>query len=402
MVPSMPSPRSRVKVARRMHKALGGLTATALARMDRDMPWFRDLSAEQRSWVGMVVHAGIRSFIAWYRDPRTNPALQSEVFGPVPRSFAGVVTLQQTVAMIRLTIEVVEENIDEHIDSEDVPGVEAAVLRYGRELAFATAEIYARAAEMRGAWDARLEALLVDSVMRAEAQDAVLTRAGALGWSERRNVAVVVGAVPARPRGGATRATIFDDVRRSARLADMEALCAVQGERLVVVLSEVDDPDKAAAVVEPYFGDGPVVVGPVVAGLPLAHVSARAAVSGLRAAPGWPAAPRPVSSEDLLPERALDGDQTARSELVAEVYAPLRDAGVSTLRTVAAVLEQGGSVEGAARALFVHPNTVRYRLRRATDATGLPVGDPRHGYTLRVALTLGRLSVEQETDDDGL
>jgi sugar diacid utilization regulator len=386
-----------------MQKALGGLTSTALARMERDMPWFRELSAEQRSWVGMVVHAGMRSFIAWYRDPRTNPALESEVFGPAPRSFAGIVTLQQTVAMIRLTIDVVEENIDEHLAAEDVAGVEAAVLRYGRELAFATADIYARAAEMRGAWDARLEALLVDSVMRAETEDAVLTRAGALGWSERSNVAVVVGAVPLRPpRGAASRATVFDDVRRSARLAEMDALCAVQGDRLVVVLDDVTEPDKAAAVVEPYFGDGPVVVGPVVADLALAHVSAQAAVAGLRAAPGWPGAPRPVSADDLLPERALDGDERARQELVTDVYAPLRDAGGATLRTVAAFLDHGASVEGAARALFVHPNTVRYRLRRATDATGLRSGDPRHGYTLRVALTLGRLSAEEERDDGGL
>jgi DNA-binding PucR family transcriptional regulator len=109
-----------------------------------------------------------------------------------------------------------------------------------------------------------------------------------------------------------------------------------------------------------------------------------------------------VSSEDLLPERALDGDEAARQELVSDVYAPLRDAGASTLRTVAAFLDQGGSVEGAARVLFVHPNTVRYRLRRATEATGLSVGDPRHGYTLRVALTLGRLSVAEETQDDDL
>ena len=49
----------------------------------------------------------------------------------------------------------------------------AAVLRYAREVAFATAEVYARAAEVRGAWDARLEALVVDSVLRAETDEAV-------------------------------------------------------------------------------------------------------------------------------------------------------------------------------------------------------------------------------------
>ena len=42
--------------------------------------------------------------------------------------------------------------------------------------------------------------------------------------------------------------------------------------------------------------------------------------------------------------------------------------------------------------MYIHANTVRYRLRRAADITGLSASDPRHAYTYRVALTLGRLS----------
>jgi DNA-binding PucR family transcriptional regulator len=39
----------------------------------------------------------------------------------------------------------------------------------------------------------------------------------------------------------------------------------------------------------------------------------------------------------------------------------------------------------------VHPNTVRYRLRRVLDLTGLAPNDARHAFTLRIALVLGRL-----------
>jgi DNA-binding PucR family transcriptional regulator len=42
--------------------------------------------------------------------------------------------------------------------------------------------------------------------------------------------------------------------------------------------------------------------------------------------------------------------------------------------------------------LFVHPNTVRYRLRRVGDIVGLLPADPRHAFTLRLALALGRLA----------
>jgi len=144
--------------------------------------------------------------------------------------------------------------------------------------------------------------------------------------------------------------------------------------------------------VAPHFGEGPVVVGPVVPDLVRASISARAATAGLRAAAGWPEAPRPVTSDDLLPERALSGDGHARRQLVQEVFVPLAEAGAPTLETVSEFFEHGGSIEGTARAIFVHPNTVRYRLRRAAEVTGLTPADPRDGYTYRVALTLGRLA----------
>jgi len=69
---------------------------------------------------------------------------------------------------------------------------------------------------------------------------------------------------------------------------------------------------------------------------------------------------------------------------------------------VSAYLDHGGSVEGTARAMFVHANTVRYRLKRAAEATGLSVNDPRHSYTYRVALTLGRLSPPETPSSEDL
>ncbi len=293
-----------------------------MARMEQDMPWFRELSAEERSWVGLIVQAGIRGFVDWFRTGETAlPAgspLASAVFGAAPRALTGVISLQQTVALIRLSIGVVESHVDEFLAPEDLDAVHGAVLLYGREVAFATAEVYARAAEVRGAWDARLEALVVDSVLRSEPDEAVLSRASALGWAGRGGVTVVLGAVPARR----TETDIFDGVRRDARAAGMDALCATQGDRLVVVLGGVGDPHKAAEVVADRFGPGPVVVGPVTDDLSAAHLSARAALSAHRAASGWPEAPRPVHSDDLLPERVLAGDGHARRHLVDEVFLP--------------------------------------------------------------------------------
>ncbi len=365
-----------------------------MARMESDMPWFRELSAEDRSWVGVIVQAGIRGFVDWYRlAGRDQPApggteMVAAVFGVAPRALAGVINLQQTVDLVRLSIEVVESNVEELLEPADAADVRAAVLRYAREVAFATAEVYARAAEQRGAWDARLEALVVDAVLRSEPDETLLSRASALGWAGRGDVAVVLGAIAADRSDTDT----FDEVRRSARAAGMDALCAVQGDRLVVVLGGVDDPRAAGEAVADHFGDGPVVVGPVASDLGQAHVSARAALSALRAAPGWPAAPRPVRSSDLLAERALAGDGHARRHLVEEVYLPLLHARGTLIETLTAYFERGSSLEAAARALFVHPNTVRYRLRQVADLTALAPTDARDAFTLEIALVLGRQS----------
>lgn len=120
--------------------------------------------------------------------------------------------------------------------------------------------------------------------------------------------------------------------------------------------------------------------------------SVRAAVNGLRAATAWPDAPRPVLAEDLLPERALDGDTDARRKLVDDVYRPLRGSGSPLLDTLSVYLEHASSLEATARMLFVHPNTVRYRLSRVADLTGFTPSDGRGSFVLRVAVTLGRLA----------
>lgn len=388
------APEEQARVAAALARASGAMSTAATARMDRDMRWFSQLSAQDRSWVGLIVHAGIRNFVEWLRTSAGDPgrddldghALAAAVFGAAPRELAGVITLRQTVDLIRLSIDVVESAIDDLVPAEDAEIAHRAVLRYGREVAFATAEVYARAAESRGAWDTRLEALVVDAVLRAEPDESLLSRAGALGWNALGGVAVVVGAVP----DGRSDTDVFEGVRRAARAAGIDALCATQGQRLVVVLGGIEEALDGAQVVVDFFGPGPVVVGPVMAGLGAAHASARAALSGHRASPGWPAAPRPVRSVDLVAERALAGDERARRHLVEVVHAALDVPRGALAETLASWFEAGHSTEAAARALFVHPNTVRYRLRQVAEATGLAPTTPHDGFILQVALALGR------------
>ena len=321
--------------------------------------------------------------------------LASSVFGAAPRALAGVINLQQTVDLVRLSIEVVESNIDDIVEPEDAADVHAAVLRYAREVAFATAEVYARAAEVRGAWDARLEALVVDAVLRAETDEAVLSRASALGWSAPGEVAVVLGAVPGRADATPTSSTRYDASPgprgwtrcappRASGWSWCSAASATRTRRRRRWSSS------SATVRSSSARSRRASAGPTSRPAPRCRRTGRP--------PAGPTRRDRCSSDDLLPERALAGDGHARRHLVEEIYLPLVRAKGTLIETLAAYFEHGSSLEGAARALFVHPNTVRYRLRQVAELTGYTPTMPRHAFTLEIALVLGRQSGRTDAD----
>ena len=327
---------------------MGTLATAAIARMDEDLPWYRAMPAENRSWVNLVAQAGVAAFVDWFRQPDAPQAISADVFGTAPRELTRTVTLQQTVELVRLVIAVVEEQI-EQIAPGDEAEVREAVLRYSREIAFAAAQVYAEAAEARGAWDARLESLVVDALLRGEGDDSLRSRAAALGWGSHETVVVVVGQAPdAEPE------TVVDNIRRAAKAHHLDVLTGVQGDRLVAILGGSLEPVRAIKHLVAHFGPGPVVVGPTVPDLLAAGESATAAVAGLMAAPAWPDAPRPVPADDLLPERALAGDELARARLVQDIYRPAavqRDGpGRDAVGVPRADLLAGGDRPGALRA----------------------------------------------------
>ncbi len=184
--------------------------------------------------------------------------------------------------------------------------------------------------------------------------------------------------------------TGLDSLRTGSRLRGWSVLTGEAGGGLLVLVGGHGSPDAALEQVHGLLPDGPVVVGPCVADLASASACVAEALAGLSAVSAWPQAPRPVAASALLAERVVLGDATARARLLAEVHRPLAEAGGDLLRTVTAFLDGGGSVEGTGRALFLHANTVRYRLRKVVDTIGYDVTTPRDAQVVRIALVLGR------------
>jgi hypothetical protein len=386
-------PRGNAGTQQNIERSSATLSTAANKHMDTHYDWYRELSAEDRSWVGLVAQAGIAAFTAWYQNPRDTPALSIDVFGTAPRELTRSISLVQTLDLVRSVVDVVEDDVAVLAAPGDEQNLREAVLRYSREVAFAAAQVYAGAAEARGAWDARLESLVVDAVLRGEADDSMQSQASALGWGSVTNVAVVAGMSPS---GNA--AEVVELIRGAVSRLKVESLAVVQGQRLVVILGGQKDPIPTVRALAQYFGDGPIVIGPTVPHLFAAGRSARAALSGLFAARAWPDAPRPVLADELLIERVLAGDATARRAMIDRIYRPLSAAGKALFETATAYLDGGGVLESTARVLFVHPNTVRYRLGRISVVTGYDLSQPREALTVRLALAVGRLALSPQRE----
>ena len=371
----------------------GELNTQTITRLDDTLPWYGNMPPSRRSAVGLVAQTGMSSFIQWYEDPRSTPWIASDVFSSAPRELLRSISLQETLQLIRVVVSVVEDRVAPRSES-----LREAVLHYSRDVAFAAADVYARAAEARGLWDARLEALVVDSILTGESDDELPSRIAALGWHGEGEAAVLVGT--------AERFVDVDQLRRSARHAGADVLIGLQGTRLVLVLGRTDAPlrEPGQPAAEPLsfleiaqrladgFSDGPLVLGPTVENLVDASRSARAALAGVAVARSWRNAPRPVAADDLLPERALAGDGLARRTLIEQIYEPLAAHSGELLETLWCYLDNGRSLEATARELFVHPNTVRYRLKKVSEVIGWNATGAREALILQSALIAGSIA----------
>jgi hypothetical protein len=383
------APKTKAQTLAWLRTISGELSTATLKRLEETLPWYGEMPPGRRSAVGLVAQAGISSFISWFDDPKSTPWIAADVFGGAPRELLRSVSLQQTLQLIRITVEVVEARIG---DGDDV--LREAILLYSREIAFAAADVYARAAEARGLWDARLEALVVDSILSGEYDTELPSRIAALGWNGHGEVCVLVGTAP--------RMLDVDQLRRTARHLDADVLIGVQGSRLVLVIgranaiTEDSPPPKPfleiATELEPGFGPGYLVLGHEVPSLVDASKSAKAALAGFAVARAWRNAPRPTLADDLLPERAFAGDPLARSTLINRIYRPLQAHSTELLATLWCYLDNGRSLEATARELFVHPNTVRYRLKRISEVIGWDATGAREALILQAALIVGSIA----------
>ncbi len=130
------------------------------------------------------------------------------------------------------------------------------------------------------------------------------------------------------------------------------------------------------------------------ADLPRARAEAERAVRVVRAEPdrypGSVVRSRDVEIDSLMLElrRFCDENGIRPNGAFARLWEHDRRKRTNLLQTVQAWLDTHGDIIAAAEALHVHPNTFRYRLRRAGEIGAVDLDEPRERFSLNLQLRL--------------
>lgn len=372
-----------------LRQAQTRILEVALDRISAGQDWYAELSQTARDQIASVAGMGVASFVLSIESPAEAPE-PGRIFAVAPAELTGEISLQQTLAMVRTVLEVVIEEAPTAVPEPDQDALRIRALTFGRDVGFAAAEVYALAAEAHGAWDARLESVAVDAILH-ESSALAAERATSAGWGHSH--AVLPIACQAR-----LDAMAISKIRHVLTHRADDALISVRGDSVIIILGVREGPNaersiRALARDIAARVDGPSVIGHLVPGIIHAGPSLRSALEGLRARRAWAECPNPVQSDELLAERLLLGDDLAAARLAQLVAEPLAAMGEGFVETVEAYLASGRSLEHTAKELFIHANTVRYRLGRIAEVTGWDPADPRDGLVLQLALMRRRLDL---------
>ncbi|MFE7726552.1 PucR family transcriptional regulator [Streptomyces anthocyanicus] len=216
-------------------------------------------------------------------------------------------------------------------------------------------------------------------------------------------------AVPAPATGGAAGQRTLDVLALQAEAYRPGCVTARSGRRLYVLIPAEDgetDPARALTATARSVPRGVVFagVGPVAAdlsGLPASREAAELVVRVLRERAARRPAADVVSAVaafgEVVPEvsalRVLDLIVPLWQSLSGPVHAMVehdRAHGSEYGASVGAYLDAFGDTGTAAQRLNVHPNTLRYRLRRARKLFGVDLADPTLRLLADVGLRLAR------------
>ncbi|RCG21023.1 PucR family transcriptional regulator [Sphaerisporangium album] len=344
--------------------------------------------------VRRAVEEALRQFVVRVADDGAGKGRLLEVYRAIGKgeaaegrpldSLQAALRICARVAWRRLALESERLNLSRRRVCE----VGEAILVYLDEIAAAAAEGYAEA-QIRVAGELELRRRrLLDLLLSDPPADprAVGDLARAVRWTVPRTVAGVALAVRAPGVGG--RPALPPDV-----LADLDRA------QPCLVLPDPDGPGRAG-LLDASLRDWVVAVGPSVPAHELAQSLRLAREALALARRGVLASSEPIRCADHLSTLII-----FRDEALVRVLRRVRLAPLGHLRpaqrdriaeTLLAWLQCGYNANEVAARLHVHPQTVRYRLRQATELFGDRLKSPDDRFELEIALRARALASRAE------
>jgi PucR C-terminal helix-turn-helix domain len=369
---------------------LPAATEEILATIAREVP---EYARPLEGGFGVAIRTGVsealRQFVALIRDPDAGREAGRDVYVGLGRGeFREGRTLDALQSAYRVGARVAWRRVSaaarrSGADAEQLGLLAEAIFAYIDELSADSVEGYARAQrEQEGERQRRRRELLTLLLRDRPADEAELRAAAqAAGWR--------------LPRSAAPLAVAEGDLAHVARHLSADALVGSVDEIGCALVSGAAGPSRTAelkrATKSVTAALGPSVPrGELRSSWSLAKAALRAAEGGAIDGASPIHADQHLADLLILESGGL-AERLARSRLAP--LAELTPAGRERMEeTALAFVQHGGNAAAMARALHLHPQTIRYRLSRLRDLLGDQLDDPGARFELELALRRARLS----------
>ncbi len=334
---------------------------------------------------GRGVRAGVGEALTRFVDDIERPSADPKRWQAVYRALgAGELrqgrTLEALLAAYRVGARVAWRRIAEAAtesgaSSAELTALAEAIFAYIDEISAISAEGYAaEQAEAAGEAQRRREAVVRLLIEGGASQEGLAQAAEAAGWPLPAAAAAVVsrehqpGALATRLGQGVIAAAIDDGL-----------VCAV--------VPDAGAPGRAREL-DAALGERPAAIGPTVEPAAFGTSQARAR-RALELLESGVLAGTPVRSANHLATLIVNDDPGLLAEHASRELAPISGetelSRERLLETLRAWVDHPGRPTEVARAVHVHPQTARYRLRRLRDLFG-DIDDPERRFALALAL----------------
>jgi hypothetical protein len=384
---------------------LDAITDEILATIALEVPEYaRPLEGSFGRGVRTGVTEALRQFVELIRSPSGARGPGRDVYVALGRgelrqgrtldSLQSAYRVGARVAWRRLAEAARRAGVDPEVQSL----LAESIFAFIEELSADSVEGYAEArTHLEGERRRRQRELVVLLLRDPPADDADLRAAAAtVGWRV--------------PRTAAAIACAEEELERVARRLPADALAAALDGEGCAVVPDPDGPGRAGEV-EGALTQRRAAVGPSVpvdelaASWALAQTALRAAEAGALSAgaaeagalsggapPDGAASPAgPLRADDVLVDLLLLEGRAVVDRIAARRLAAFAELTPKARRRMAetalAYVRQGGNAAAMARALDLHPQTVRYRLARLRELLGDQLDDPDARLELELALT---------------